>query len=308
MQSVFLLIISLYAVVQGAQIATKYAEKVAESFHMSRYIVGFIIVSTISVLPELFVAANATLRGNEGLGIGVLFGSNVADLTLIVAILVFVAGRGGIRIDKSAIRKLSLYPMFLLIPLALGFDGVFTRAEGVVLIIAGLIFYITLFRKSVGVLRYERVKDQRLKHSLLMLLGLVMLLAGAHFTVEGAIQIAGFIGMTPALVGLLIVSLGTTIPELFFSAKAIRSKKPEMAIGDIFGSVLADATIVIGLIAIIKPLHFPVRITYIAGITMVIASLLLLLFMRSRLRISKREAFVLIGVWVSYVALELMMS
>ena len=142
MQYVLLLLLSLFAVIQGANLSTKYAEKVAESFRMSKYIVGFIVVSFISVLPETFIAIGAALKGNAELGIGTILGSNVADLTLIMAILAFVAGKKGVKIERSTLKRLMIYPLFLSIPLLLALDGSFSRSDGLVLIIVS--FFMSL--------------------------------------------------------------------------------------------------------------------------------------------------------------------
>lgn len=308
MENVFLLALSLFVVIQAAGFATHYSERIAEGFHLSRYIVGFVVVSFISILPETIIAVNAALRGNPDFGVGLLFGSNVADLTLIFAILILVAGKNGFHVEKSLWRKLLVYPLFMAIPLLLGIDGRFTRAEGAVLIVIGLIFYFFIFSKNVGISTHQSRSPGRLKNSLLLVLSMGLLLVGAHFTVGSAVGLAHSLGISPVLVGILIVSLGTTIPELFFSVQAIKAKKPALAVGDIFGSVLADATIVIGLVAMISPLNFPPIIAYVAGGWMVVASIILLTLIKTRYRLTRPEAFILVFVWLLYVASEITVS
>lgn len=308
MESFFLLILSLFVVIQGASLATRYSEKVAESYHLSHYLVGFIIVSFISILPETFIAIGAALQGNASLGIGTLFGSNVADLTLIFAILAFIAGKRGIKVEKGMMRKLMVYPMFLMIPLLLGLDGAFTRAEGITLIIIGIIFYVSIFRNTVGMSVHTDGIRYRFRNMTVLVLSMAILLVGAHFTVESAISFANNLGVNATLIGVLVISLGTTIPELFFSAKAIKRNKHALAIGDILGSALADATIVVGIVALINPITFPERIAYVAGGFMVVASLLIVTVMKSRLKITRTEAVGLIMVWLIYAATEIVTS
>lgn len=305
MESILLLLLSLAAVIQGASIATKYAEKVAEGFHMSRYIVGFIVVSFISILPETLIAINAALAREPALGIGTLFGSNVIDLTLIFAILVFITKKRGLRIEKGLLSKLLTYPLFLTIPLLLGLDGNYSRSEGISLIIVGIIFYYFVFKKSVGLSsRSADIRHHTLNISTL-LIGMVLLLIGAHFTTSSAVALADNLRVEPILIGVMIVSFGTTLPELFFSIKAVQNKKDSLAVGDILGSVLADATIVVGLVATITPFSFPRTIAYTAGGFMVLSSIVLIYFMRTRHRIVRKEATVLLGIWVCYIFAEL---
>lgn len=305
MYDFLLLIISLAVVVQGASLSSRYAERIAESFKLSRYLVGFIVVSFVAILPETFIAVNAALQGVPSLGIGTIFGSNVIDLTLVFAILVFVAGRKGIYVEKNMVSKLRIYPLFLSIPLLLGLDGRFDRAEGLALIIIGVIFYYYMFRDSIGISsRSEEIKH-RIRNTLFFIGSMILLLIGAHFTSLSAVNLADSLGVTPILVGVLIVSFGTTLPELFFSVKAIKNRKNALALGDVLGSVLADATIVVGIIAVITPFDFPRTIAYVAGGFMVASSMLLMAFMRSRNRLSFREAFLLIVVWILYIVAEL---
>src|SRR3989338_4021406 len=92
--NLFIFIVSLVVVIKGATLATKYAARLAESFRLSRYTVGFIVVAIISILPETFIAIDSALAGTPSFGLGVLFGSNIADLTLVFTVIIFFAGRG----------------------------------------------------------------------------------------------------------------------------------------------------------------------------------------------------------------------
>ena len=308
MDSFFLLILALVSIAYAASLASRYAERVAESFSMSRYTVGLIVVSFVAVMPETFIAISAAIDGAPSLGIGTLFGSNVIDLTLIVAILVFLSQGRGLKVEKHITRKMTIYPAFLTIPMLLGTDGRFSREEGMALILVGLIFYYYMFRKSVGISSRSQEIKYRAKNLVLFVLSMGLLLIAAHFTSESAIELAKFAGVHPILIGILFVSFGTTLPELFFSAKAARAKNDQLAIGNIMGSVLADATIVVGIMAIVMPFSFPRTIAYITAGFMVTASIILLIFMRSKGRISRHEAAMLIGFWLLYIVVEMLVN
>jgi len=103
---------------------------------------------------------------------------------------------------------------------------------------------------------------------------------------------------------MLIVGLGTTIPEFFFSLKSARRQDDSLAIGDILGTVLADATVVVGILALLNPFFFPPRIIYVTGVFMLIASLVLFHFMRSGRTLSKKESYWLIIFWLIFVIVE----
>src|SRR5574344_169639 len=115
----FIFIVALLMVIKGATMATKYSAKLAERFNISKYIVGFIIVAFISILPETLISVNSAISGIPEFGLGTLFGSNIADLSLIFAILIIYAGRG-MKIESKVLKNVRLYPFFLLLPLLFG--------------------------------------------------------------------------------------------------------------------------------------------------------------------------------------------
>lgn len=283
--------------------ATKYAARLAESFNLSKYVVGFIIISIISILPEGFISINAALEGIPAFGLGTLFGSNVADLTFVFAVIIALAGRG-VKIESKILKNNSVYPILLLLPLILGFDGFYSRAEGLTLIIIGLIFYYLAFRNSVRKVAPEIENKDGWKNFGLLFLSMVILLAGSHYTVTSAAGLAHNLGISPILIGMLIVGLGTTMPELFFSLKAIKKRDDSLAVGDILGTVLADATILVGLIALINPFTFPIKIIYVTGAFMVVAASLLLYFMHTGRFLSKKESRYLFAFWLIFVLVE----
>lgn len=299
----FIFIVALFMVIRGATMATKHSELLAHSFRLSKYIVGFTIVAIISILPETFISINAAAEGIPSFGLGVLFGSNIADLTLIFAIIIFFARRG-LKVESKILKNHNVYPFLLLLPLVLGFDGYFSRLEGIALIIAGAVFYYSALKNGTNGITVPKSTDGRYKHILMLTFGMVILLVGSHFTVTSATSLANYFGVNPILISMLIVGLGTTIPELFFSLRSVKENDDALAIGDILGTVLADATIVVGVLALINPFSFPQRIIYITGMFMIAASILLFHFMASGKTISKREGFLLLGFWIIFVLTE----
>jgi len=260
-------------------------------------------VAIISILPETFIALNAALEGVPEFGFGMLIGSNVADLTLIVALITLYARRP-LHVESKILVSHALYPFLLLIPIVLGLDGHLSRVEGAALMIAGLVFYILTLKHTSGAEAKSEPRARRARDILLLILGIALLLIGAHFTVSAASALALMWGVSPVLIGMLIVGLGTTIPELSFSIHAIKHAHDSLALGDVLGTVLADATIVVGLLALLSPFTFPTTIIYVAGVFMVSAAFILFSFMRSGRMVTSKEAFVLIVFWLTFVLIE----
>ena len=298
--------VSIFLIIKGATLSTKFSGRIAKSFNLSNYVVGFLIVAVISITPEAFVAINSAISGVPSMGLGTIFGSNIADLTLVFAIVVLVAGRS-LKIESKILKSNLIYPFFFLIPIALGIDGAYNRGEGLCLIIAGVIFYYLAFHQSQeGEEKKSKIKfDKKIKKDILyFVLSLLVLLVGSHFIVESGVKIAEYLTISPAVIGLFFIGLGTVIPELLFSISAVKKDQDSLAIGDLLGTVLADATILVGLIAFIKPFEFPIKIIYIAGIFMFAAAFMLYYLMRSGKILSKREGYLLILFWLIFVLME----
>lgn len=301
--NLFIFVMALITVVRGATLSTKHASHLAESFHLSKYTVGFIVVAIISILPETFVAINSAIEGVPSFGLATLFGSNVADLTLIFTIIVLVAGRG-IKVESKILKNNAVYPFILLLPIVLGLNGQYSRFEGLALIIAGGAFYYLAFKHGNVNTKIITHHNGRIKSFFWLLISMVALLVGSHFTVTSAINLADYLGISSTLIGMLVVGLGTTMPELFFSLKSVEDNDDSLAVGDLLGTVLADATVVVGLLAFISPFSFPTKIVYLTGMFMVVASFILFYFMRSGRSISKKEAHALFFFWIVFVVSE----
>lgn len=307
LEIIFIFICSVALVIKGATFSTKYAAKLADGFGLSRYAIGFIVVAVISILPETFVAVSSALAGMSSFGLGTLFGSNVADMTLVFAVILLLAGRG-IKIESKILKKNKVYPFLLLLPLIFGFDGFFSRTEGLALIVFGIVFYYTAFRDGSTAIRLNGNVGSETKNILLFLLGMAVLIIGSHFTVTSAANFANFLNVNPILVGMLLVGLGTTMPELLFALNAIKKRDDDLAVGDILGTVLADATIVIGILALINPFSFPLKMIYITGAFMVAASVLLFIFMYTGRVLSRKEGIALLFFWLTFVVVEFMVN
>ena len=301
--NIFIFIAALYLVINGSTMATKYAVRLAESFHLSKYTIGFIIVAIISILPETFIAINSALEGVPSFGLGVLFGSNIADLTLVFVIIVLYAGRS-LTIESKILKIHTVYPFLLLLPVVLGLDGHFSRFEGMALIIVGAVFYYITLRNGTNTRPALSNGTDRYKSIFLLLTSMGVLLLGAHFTVVSVAAVAQNIGINPIVIGMLIVGLGTTMPELFFSLNSVKRRDDSLAIGDLFGTVLADATVVVGILAMVSPFAFPQKIIYITGSFMVLSSFILFRFMRSGRTLTRREVYMLSLLWLAFVIVE----
>jgi len=304
--SFILLILSLALVIKSADFAIHYSTRLAESFNLSKYVVGFLIVAVISILPETFISVTSALEGIPSFGLGTLFGSNVADLTLVFAIVVLFAGRS-LKIESKIIKNRYLHIGIMSIPLILGLNGYYSRWEGLFLIIIGLAFYFYILKNDGYDIDAPREKF-KITDLLFLLASMGLLLLGSHLTVQFGVNFANGLHISPILIGMFIVGLGTTLPELLFSIRAAKRKHDGLALGDILGTVIADATIVVGIVALISPFAFNPRIVYITGMFMLFGTILLFHFIKTGKVLTKKEALLLILFYLLFVSAELLIS
>lgn len=303
MINLFFLIISFYVVIKSADRAVFHSSKLAEGLRIPKYLIGFLLVAIISALPETFISINSALQGSPDLGLGTLFGSNTADLTLIFGLVILISGRP-IKVGSRVISNKFLHVSILFIPIFFGLDGYYSKIEGFILIFSGVYFYYKL-------LRHERARGSEEKRIFsfsaltLFVLSVAVLLLSSNLTVKYAITVAHSIHINPVLIGMFFVGLGTTLPELFFSVRAVKENHDGLAIGDILGTVITDATILVGIMAIIKPFAFNVRIVYVTGMFMILAVLVLFYFIKSSKTLTKKEAFLLIAFYLLFMITEI---
>ena len=195
----------------------------------------------------------------------------------------------------------------IFLPIILGLDGHYSKIEGLTLIIVGLLFFFYVLKDS-------RTEDDSKKGNflakdmILLIVSMAVLILGANMTVKYGVDLANNLHISPILIGMFVVGLGTTLPELFFSIKAAKKNHDGLALGDILGTVIADATILVGIAAVINPFYFEPRIIYVTGFFMLIAITLLLNFMKTGKKLTKKEAILLILFYLIFVTTELLIG
>lgn len=300
-----LFLLSLAVLLKCANYAIKYSSRIAKIFSLSEFIVSFFIVALISVLPEATIAIISAINSNPELGLGTLFGAKIADLTLVLGIAALFSSKK-IKIKSKILKNNLFYIILLLFPVLLGFDGRFSRTDGLILVLIGGIFLAKVYTENIGL--HSRTKNSKkdsfLKVLLLLTFSLGVLLISAFYTVKFAVNFANDIRLPVILIGTTIIALGTCLPELVFSIKAVKKNHGELALGDILGAVIIDATIILGVVALICPFSYNPHHIYITGSALVLSGVLVTTFMRTDKSLSKLEGLFLILFYVVFLLVE----
>lgn len=303
--NLLLFIISLFALVKSADYSVRYSSRIAKIFHLSEFIISFFIVSVISTFPEGTISIISAINKVPEFGIGTLLGSNVADLSLVFGIIALFSPRG-IKVKSVILKNNFFYLILLLVPIFLGFDGYFSRIDGLILVFSGISFFITLsINGRISKIKIKDKEKSNWKVNLFFLIfSLILLILSAYYTIKFGVNFANDVNIPPFLIALTIVAIGTCLPELIFSLKAVKSDHDSLALGDILGTVITDATTLVGIVALINPFSFNLNIIYITGFMMFIAGVLAISFIKSEKILSKREGLYLILFYIASLIIE----
>lgn len=300
-----LFLLFLVILVKCAEYAIRYSTKVSISLKIPEFVVSFVIVALISILPESTISIISAIKGEPELGLGTLLGSNVADLSLVLGIATLFSPNG-INVKSKILKNNFFYILLLLVPILLGFDGRFTRLDGLILFLLGMFFFIKIItdNKDISKKIKKTNKNDVLKNLIKLIFVLGILLLSAYFTVKYALNFANEVKIPVILVGITIIAFGTCLPELIFSIKAVKKNKDSLALGDIIGTVITDITIVLGIVALISPFEFNTKNIYVTGTAMVLAGIILTTFMKTDKTINKKEGLIMILFYVLFVFVE----
>lgn len=298
---------SLIVLYFGANFLVKGAASVAERLGVSALVVGLTVVSFGTSAPELIVSVQATLDGFGGISIGNVIGSNIANIGLILGLSALIfplkAHMQLIRIDTPFMILVSL--LFIVFFL----DQTIGRIEGMVFVLIIAVYSVYNIIKSKKenqaqvIKEYDESVPKISRHwaldGLFIILGLAGLVFGSDLLVKNAVELARGLGMSEAVIGLTIVALGTSTPELATSIVAAVKKQPDIAIGNVVGSNIFNILGILGVASLIKPIATP-DINYIDSIVMIVMSLLLLPFIKTGFTLRRWEGGLLLGIYIGY--------
>lgn len=256
--NLLMLALGFVLLVKGADWFVDGAAGIANKFKIPQLIIGLTIVAMGTSAPEAAVSISAALKGSAEITIGNIVGSNILNILIILGLTAVITpvavAKSTIRVDIPFMLGISA---LLLIQ---GLDGSITLLDGIVLLVvfAGYLTYLVInARKNPEQLEEERIKNQSIWMCLLWTaIGLVAIILGSNFSVDAASNIARILGLSERFIGLTIVALGTSLPELVTSVMAARKGNADIAIGNIVGSNIFNILFVVGLSSVIISVPF----------------------------------------------------
>ncbi|WP_053361517.1 calcium/sodium antiporter [Bacillus sp. FJAT-27251] len=306
-----LLIVGFVLLIKGADYFVEGASNIAQLLKVPPILVGLTIVAFGTSAPEATVSIIAALEGSSDVSLGNVVGSNILNITLVIGITAII---NPLKVESETIRK--EIPFTLLASIVLWVfisdaalqnlgTNLITRSEGIILLLFLSIFLYYIYevaRNSRSSDSVEEVQNRDItwgKNLVFTVGGMAAIIFGGDMVVDNATQIALSIGMSETLVGLTIVAIGTSLPELVTSITAALKKQTEIALGNIVGSNIFNILFVLGTSATIAPLAVDNRI-FTDVVCMIILTVVLLIFSRTKYKISKVEGAVLVAIYTAY--------
>lgn len=305
-----LLILGFALLIKGADFFVDGSSNIARLLQVPPILIGLTIVAFGTSAPEATVSIIAAMEGSAEVSVGNVVGSNIFNITLVAGVAAFLYP---LQVESETIRKeipftllASVALLVLMSDMALqGFSSnMITRSDGLIFLLFLSIFMYYVIEHGLKS-RKDAANEPTPKHIswgkniLITLLGLAAIIYGGNLVVENGTAIAYSLGMSETLVGLTIIAIGTSLPELVTSISAALKKESEIALGNIVGSSIFNILFVLGASATITPLAVNDKV-FTDVIYMIVLTVVLLVFSRTNFKVGKREGLVLAAAYVIY--------
>ncbi|MCO6499681.1 MAG: calcium/sodium antiporter [Vicingus serpentipes] len=263
--TITLLVLGFILLIKGADILVKGASSIAKTFGLSDLIIGLTIVSFGTSMPELIVNVMASIDGNSGIAVGNILGSNIANVLFIIGFSAII-----FPLPLKSSTVLSEIPFSIAAILLVGFlvnselpidtnKHELSISDGILLLFFFSLFMAYIFKLSKekeAISSDETISYSTSKSILYIILGCLGLFLGGKWIVDGAVYFAQMFGLSESFIGLTIVAVGTSLPELATSAVAAYRKNTDIAVGNVVGSNIFNLLWILGISSLIKPLPF----------------------------------------------------
>ncbi|MBL6667814.1 MAG: calcium/sodium antiporter [Crocinitomicaceae bacterium] len=301
---VFLLLGIVFLLV-GGDLLVKSSAALASKLNVSPFLIGITVVSFGTSAPELLVSLNAALQGSTGIAIGNVIGSNIANIALVLGLTILIRP-----INVESKRYLFSWMIMLVSSVMFyGFsmDGIIDPIDGL-FFISGLILFISLSIRY----RHSSIDEEEIEEGmnsrmipLYFILGAAGLYFGSEFLVANSVIIAKYFGLSEFVIGITIVALGTSLPELVTSVIAILKGQSSISIGNLIGSNIFNVFAVLGITSLVRPLGADTNLLISDLPIMLGVTLLLGLFLFISRKLRRIEGVLLISIYLIYVAFSI---
>lgn len=300
-----------YALVRSGSELVKLLAQLSHYFRLTEFVLAFILMTFATTLPELIVGIMSGIKGDSIVSLGNVIGSNFINLTFILGLVAIVSK--GLRVESRIAKKSAWIIFFIaLVPLVMLLDKEISSGEGfLLLIIFGWYIWYILKQKDAFKYRINQIRQttttqyKLLRTIFYFILSAAILVLSAWGVVEIAKLVAQELYIPLALISIILVAIGTSLPEMVFGIKAAITKHEGMSLGNLIGSVVVNSTFILGITAIISPIRLEnLNVILIGAGFMLLGIILANIFLSSGRKISVKEGWILVGLYILFLVAE----
>lgn len=326
------LLLSSIALIYSGLLVVKSLVKLSYKLHVKEYILSFVLLAFSTSIPELFVGITSALQNNQVLSLGNVIGANIMDVTFVSAIGAIIARR--IPLKNKLVRGTSIYMVgiaSLMVILAL-IGNQLSRIDGVILIAVFLLYMHRLYKqktetKPLGkktekkvlqenhagdhrkfMVFYKRIRDETWFNVVLFIVGISIVFLSAKLVTNSAVGMANDLSLPILLMGMIIVSVGTTLPELVLEARISLARRWNMSFGDPMGSVVVNSSLILGIVSLINPIMIDSTLFLFGAVFLIVSTIILALMISTKKEITWKDGLILLLVYFIFLIVQLNMK
>ncbi len=304
LENLLYFIVSCIALAAAAVFLVKSLSRIARFLGISEFSAAFIIMAIATSLPELFIGISSALSNNSELSLGNIIGSNILNLTLITGIIILLGKK--IRTTKEEIiDSYFMIASILLIIVLYSIGSTLSRIDGVILLAFFLVSsYRTLKKRKKYKEKLKRKEKSKFFYFIIFIISLAILFISSKYAVEYASLLAFDLNLPQIVIGLVLLSVATTMPELVFGISAAVLKHKEMGIGDEIGTVIVNSALILGVVSVIFPIKAASLPFFTSAAFLLITGFIVASFIKTGRELKMKEGVYLILLYVLFLIIE----
>ncbi|MEK6862304.1 MAG: sodium:calcium antiporter [Nanoarchaeota archaeon] len=328
-EDIIIFLLSLITLIYSGLLVVKSLVKLSYKMHVKEYILSFILLGLSTSIPELFVGITSALQKKPLLSLGNIIGASIMDVTFVSAIGAIIARR--IPLKNKMVKSTSIYMVgivSLMVILAL-IGNQLSRIDGVILIAVFFFYMSKLYKqktetKPLGkktekkvleedhegdhrklIVFYKKIRDEVWFNFILFIIGISVVFLSAKLVTNSAVGIANDFSLPVLLVGMIIVSVGTTLPELVLEARISLAKRWNMSFGDLMGSVVVNSSLILGIVSLISPIMIDSILFIFGAMFLIVSTAILAIMMNTKKEITWKDGLILLLVYFIFLIVQL---
>jgi cation:H+ antiporter len=304
------ILIACFLLVKGADLTIKSLRKIGQTLYWSPFLLSFVFVAISTSLPEIFVGLTSGIHKISALSLGNVIGANIINITLILGLCAIISSKIKFKKTTKIQTLFSIFASFY--PILLALDQKLSRLDGFFILILFLLYLLFIFTEEKKIPKeIEKILNGEKEKSIFkffisLIFGLIILVGSAEIVVRISQILATDLKIPPILIGLILISLGTTLPELAFGLKAAIRKQEEFSLGNSLGTIVVNSCLALGLATLISPIEIISFSNFLfSALFFFFSAIIFIIFISTKNELSRTEGIFLVLLFIFFLITQL---